>query len=227
MAHSAARVLQHDEKLPRLGASGAARVMLRFNDGLALVEGAGIFAFLAALTLLATWQFVARNLRPLGVEPAPFWVDSVIRHAVFFIGFLGAAFATYMSKHLRVDAVTRGLSPRARLVARLVTTVFAAAVCGLLAKGGYEFYADVVAFESGDVTQTDEVITTAMGSLAMPAGFGLVLWHLFVQLVVDALWLVSGEPIPASLLADAHEGEGLYDPEAHDDDDRVTTGGAR
>src|SRR5262245_51912412 len=110
-------------RAPYLGPSRAPaplRLLARISRALALLEGTAIGAFLSALVLLACWQFFARNLRKLGVPSAPLWIDSVLRHAVFFIGFLGAAFATHVVKHLRVDAVSRLLPVRVRLTTRIL-----------------------------------------------------------------------------------------------------------
>src|SRR5206468_4921040 len=112
-----------NERAPYLGPARAPlplALLARISRALALLEGFGIGLFLVSLVLLACWQFFARNLRGFGVPAAPIWIDSVLRHAVFFIGFLGAAFATHVVKHLRVDAVSRLLPVRVRLAARIL-----------------------------------------------------------------------------------------------------------
>ena len=183
------------------------RALAHASRGLALVEGAAIGLVLTALVGLATWQFVARNLRPLGVHPAPDWINSVIRHAVFFIGFLGAAFATHVVKHLRVDAVSRLLPVRLRLGVRILTTLFACLVCLALVRAGWAYHRDIVANETGDVSQAGELITSARGTLAGPLGYALIFVHFAVQIVLDAAWIVTGEEPPAEWLAEAHGGE--------------------
>jgi TRAP-type C4-dicarboxylate transport system permease small subunit len=183
------------------------RLLARLGGAIALAEGAAIGVALGALVMLATWQFVARNLRPLGLPAAPLWIDSCIRHAVFFIGFLGAAFATHVIKHLRVDAVTRVLPVRLRLGVRMLTSTFACVVCYLLLRAGWAFHADIVANEGGDLSQAGELITAARGTLALPVGFALILLHFAVQIVVDGAWVLSGETPPAAWLAEAHAGE--------------------
>ena len=182
-------------------------LLARISRALALLEGFGIGLFLCSLVALACWQFFARNLRGLGVPNAPLWIDSVIRHAVFFIGFLGAAFATHVVKHLRVDAVSRLLPIRVRLSARILTTAFAAVVCVLLVKSGWTFHQDIVANESADLSQAHELIDAARGTIALPVGFALILFHFVVQILLDAAWIVTGEEPPAEWLAEAHGGE--------------------
>jgi TRAP-type C4-dicarboxylate transport system permease small subunit len=183
------------------------RALARAGRAVALAEGVGLGGCLAALVGLATWQFGARNLRGFGVPPAPLWIDSALRHSLFFIGFLGAAFATHAIKHLRVDAVSRLLPVRARLALRVATTLLAAAVCLALLRAGWMFHADIASTEVGDVSQEGDLINATRGSLALPLGFGLVLFHLLVQAVLDVAWIGSGEEPPAEWLSESHGGE--------------------
>jgi TRAP-type C4-dicarboxylate transport system permease small subunit len=177
------------------------------NRALAIVEGAGIAFTLSALILLASWQFLARNLRGLHVPPAPDWINSVIRYSVFFIGFFGAAFATHVIKHLRVDALTRLLPVRLRLAVRIVTTIFAIVVCWHLVRAGWAYHRDIVQNEAGDFAQAQELINAERGSLALPIGFSLMMIHFAVQILLDLAWVVSGQTPPPEWLAEAHGGE--------------------
>lgn len=173
------------------------RGLCRFSYGLAVAEGAGLGFCLLALIFLATWQFLGRNLNNVGVPfpAAPMWVNGALRHSVFFIGFLGAAFATHAGKHIRVDAVTRNLKGRVRTVVKLLTTFLPLVVCAVCIAKGWEFHEA----EQPDISQLDEVINSRVGSLAIPLGFGLIFLHMLVHLAVDASWVVSGqEPPPES-----------------------------
>jgi TRAP-type C4-dicarboxylate transport system permease small subunit len=198
------------------------RALAHLSRWIALAEGAALGVLLTALIGLATWQFLARNLHRDWFPMAPFryhgshlWVDSFIRHAVFFIGFLGGAFATHVVKHLRVDAVTRLLPVRARLGVRVVATLFAAGVCWMLLRAGLAFHADIALNEGGDIAQAQELISRARGSLILPVGFALILFHFAVQVVLDLAWIATGEEPPAEWLAEAHGGDIATD-EAHE-----------
>ena len=198
------------------------RALAHLSRWIALGEGAALGFLLTALVVLATWQFASRNIHRDWFPMAPFkwhggylWVDSFIRHAVFFIGFLGGAFATHVVKHLRVDAVTRLMPVRLRLSVRVVATLFAAVVCWMLFKAGLAFHADIAANEGGDISQAAELINRARGSLILPVGFALILFHFVVQIVLDLAWVITGEEPPAEWLAEAHGGEVVTD-EAHE-----------
>jgi TRAP-type C4-dicarboxylate transport system permease small subunit len=198
------------------------RWLAHLSRWIALGEGAALGFLLAALVVLAAWQCVARNLHKDWFPMAPFkyhgshlWVDSFIRHAVFLIGFLGGAFATHVVKHLRVDAVTRLLPVRARLAVRVIATLFAAGVCWMLLKAGLAFHADILANESGDIAQAAELVSRARGSMILPVGFTLILFHFVVQIILDLSWIMTGEDPPAEWLAEAHGGE-IHTDETHE-----------
>lgn len=84
---------------------------------------------LAAMILCSFGQIALRNLLGLGVA----WVEPLLRHLVLWIALLGAMVAARSDKHLCVDAVTAFLPPRMRMALRVVTDIFTAMVCGLLA----------------------------------------------------------------------------------------------
>lgn len=198
------------------------RGLAHFSRWIALAEGAALGFLLSALVVLATWQFISRNVHRDWFPMAPFkyhgsylWVDSFIRHAVFFIGFLGGAFATHVVKHLRVDAITRLLPVRARLAVRVIATIFAAGVCWMLLKAGLAFHADIIANEGGDIAQAQELVSRARGSMILPVGFALILFHFVVQIILDLSWIVTGEDPPAEWLAEAHGGD-IHTDEAHE-----------
>jgi TRAP-type C4-dicarboxylate transport system permease small subunit len=186
------------------------RALAALSRLLAVLEGIGIGACLGSLIGLATFQFVSRNLRQNGqlwMPLAPDWIDGVIRHSVFLLGFLGAAYATFTGRHIRIDAVTRMLRPRARMGLRMVTALAAVGVCGVLLRAGYEFY-QVTLEEAGEVSQQGQVFTSARGALVMMGGFLLVAFHFLVQVAIDAVWVVTGREPPAVWVAEASHGEG-------------------
>lgn len=200
------------------------RALAALSRGLAWLEGIGIGVSLFALAALASWQFIARNLRMkavpalqthaglawlgglLGHFPAaPNWSDNVLRHSVFIIGFVGAMFATFTARHLRVDAVTRLPKDRGRLALRIVATLGAIAVCAVILHACW-VYRDVVMDER---SQSSEVFTAARGAMIVLVGTGVMVFHFFVQFLIDCEYLVTRRDIPAWWIAEAvHGGEG-------------------
>ena len=177
---------------------------------LAVLEGVGIGACLLAVVGLATWQFIERNLtqRHLWFFHVPGWTDGVIRHCVFMLGFLGGAYATYTGRHIRIDAVTRVVKAKKRMALRVLTTVAAMIIVGLITKAAWKFY-KITLQETGEASQAQELFTPARGALIMVIGYAVIVFHFFVQTVIDICWLISKAEPPAEWLAEAAHGAEL------------------
>jgi TRAP-type C4-dicarboxylate transport system permease small subunit len=185
------------------------RALAALSRALAVLEGAGIALCLTALVALAVFQFGARNLRlhgQLWMPPPPPWIDGVIRHAVFVLGFLGAGYATFTTRHIRIDAITRLTRPRLRLALRLVTALVAVAICVALVRAGYQFLL-VCREEATEVGSEGQLFTSARGAMVIIGGVALVGFHFLVQALIDLVYVVSGRPAPAIWVAEAGHGE--------------------
>jgi TRAP-type C4-dicarboxylate transport system permease small subunit len=184
------------------------RWLAALSHGLAIAEGAGIAVCLLSVVFLASWQFVERNLSQhhLPFFHVPAWTDGVIRHSVFLLGFLGGAYATYTGRHIRIDAVTRVVKSRGRMVLRLITTSAALFVCTLFVSAAWGFYR-VTVDESSEATQAGQLFTPGRGALIMVFGYAVIAFHFFLQIVLDLGWLISKEPPPPEWIAEAAHGD--------------------
>jgi TRAP-type C4-dicarboxylate transport system permease small subunit len=189
------------------------RLLAKLSHGLAIAEGIGIAFCLATVIFLATWQFIERNLHGhhIWFFPVPRWIDGVIRHSVFMLGFLGGAYATYTGRHIRIDAVTRLVSTKKRIALRILTTAAALFIVVLLVRSAWGFY-QLALEEAGEASQEGQIFTSARGAMIMIAGYTVIAFHFFVQIVIDLGWLFSKTEPPAHWIAEAHdEGAGLVD----------------
>jgi TRAP-type C4-dicarboxylate transport system permease small subunit len=183
------------------------RGLAAVSRALAVVEGVGIGVCLLGIIGLAVWQFVERNLvmHHLPFFHVPPWTDGVIRHSVFMLGFLGGAYATYTGRHIRIDAVTRILPPRRRMLLRVFTTLAAIAIVGLFVKAAWGFYG-VTLEEAGEASQAEQLFTPSRGALIIVIGYTVIAFHFFIQVILDVAWLVSGENPPPEWIAEASHG---------------------
>jgi C4-dicarboxylate transporter DctQ subunit len=104
----------------------------RTFDFLGGVEVAAIALLLALLIALGVLQIVLRNTVHTGL----IWADPLMRHAVLWLGCLGAALATARLRHINIDVFTRLLSGRALVVRDAVVhgvTAVAAFILGIAA----------------------------------------------------------------------------------------------
>jgi TRAP-type C4-dicarboxylate transport system permease small subunit len=184
------------------------RALARVSHGLAIAEGVGIGLCLIAVILLAAWQFVERNLvqHHLPFFRVPAWTDGVIRHSVFMLGFLGGAYATYTGRHIRIDAVTRLLGTRGRMLLRALTTLVALGLVLLFSHAAWGFY-QVTLEEAGEASQMGQLFTPSRGALIIVVGYAVIAFHFAVQIVLDLAWLVSGRQPPPAWIAEASHGE--------------------
>ena len=120
----------------------------------------------------------------------PPWTDGVIRHSVFMLGFLGGAYATYTGRHIRIDAVTRVLTARKRMLLRVLTTLAALGIVAIFTGRGYGLLPDH-ARGGGRGVAGEAALHPARGALIIVIGYIVIAFHFFVQVVIDVGWLVS------------------------------------
>lgn len=84
---------------------------------------------LAGMIGLASAQILLRNAFGGGFA----WSDPLLRAGVLWIALLGAMAASRDGGHITVDALTRLLPAAAKRVVGVVTDLFTAAVCGVIA----------------------------------------------------------------------------------------------
>jgi TRAP-type C4-dicarboxylate transport system permease small subunit len=150
----------------------------RVEDGLLAV-------FLGAMIVLGSAQIVLRNLFHTGVS----WGDPLLRVLVLWLGMLGALAASRDNQHITIDILSRVLPPRARSVARAVTSLFTAAVATLVSyhAGRFvvmDFQARSVAF-AGLPAWVFEAVT--------PFAFGLIALRYLLLFARNARISLTGE----------------------------------
>ena len=154
------------------------KILKRIDKALTKAEEAVLITLLSVMVVMAFLQVVLRNLFSSGI----FWADILLRHLLLWLGFLGAAIATSENRHINIDALRRFLTPRVRSVVEVVTDVFAAAICYLLAKSSWTF----VLGEIADHRTVFENIPSWYAQIIIPVGFGLLVVHFAIRAVLRA-----------------------------------------
>jgi TRAP-type C4-dicarboxylate transport system permease small subunit len=85
----------------------------------------------------ALLQIVLRDFFSTGIV----WGDALLRYAVLWVAFLGAARATRDGSHIRIDLLRLILPPGASRVVTALADLSSAVVCGVLAWAGWGFVA--------------------------------------------------------------------------------------
>ena len=161
------------------------KLLLRIDDWLTRLEGALLVVFLSVMVVLSFVQVVLRNF----FSESLLWGDILLRHLVLWIGFIGAALATSKDRHINIDALTRFLTPKLKLGAKVLTNLFAAVVCYFLFQASLTF----VGNELADKSTVYGDIPSIYSQIIIPAGFGLIIVHFLIRVAAGIRSLISGE----------------------------------
>jgi len=160
------------------------KILTLIDSGLNKAEGALLVIFLSVMVVVSFGQVVLRNVLGEGLV----WADILLRHLVLWVGFLGASLAVSHQRHIGIDALTRALSGRWQLGARVLTNLFAAAMCYVLFDAARTFLTYEI--EDGRVLFFD--IPEWYSQLIIPLGFALLMVHFLVRVAVSTQELIRG-----------------------------------
>ena len=139
------------------------RYLLRFEESLLVI-------ILLATIIFAVAQIFLRNFFHSGIP----WGDSMVRILVLWLGLIGAMIASRNHRHIKIDILSRYLSPPNQLRLRRFTDSITAIVCFIVAWYAFTFvrieYQDGMrAFENVPVWLTEAIIP--FGFLVMAVRF--------------------------------------------------------
>jgi len=140
----------------------------RSSRTLHAIEDSLLVVVLLSMVVLAFSQIIMRNIFGIGY----IWIDPLLRIMVLWVGMLGAMVATRESKQISVDVLTRILSPRLKLISKVLTLTFAGAVSGIIAWYSAlfvidEWKYDSIAFASVPAWIPELIIPVAFGIMAL------------------------------------------------------------
>jgi TRAP-type C4-dicarboxylate transport system permease small subunit len=130
------------------------------------IEGGLLVLLLALMIVLAGSQIVLRNLFDSGIS----WSDPLLRVLVLWIGMVGAMLAAQQDRHIRIDLLSRYLSPAWRRHTARLNHLFSAVVCALLTWHSGRF----VYFEWQDGNLLVGVIPIWVAESILPLGFAVI-----------------------------------------------------
>jgi C4-dicarboxylate transporter, DctQ subunit len=106
-----------------------------FFDKILKVEEFFLSTVLGVMVGMVLIQILLRNFFSSGIAGG----DSVVRHMLLWVGFLGAGIATKGGMHIKIDLAPRLLSPKGIQIAELVTNIFSVIICSILVYAAYDF----------------------------------------------------------------------------------------
>jgi C4-dicarboxylate transporter, DctQ subunit len=102
------------------------------------IENGLLVLALSVMIFLSFGQIVLRNVFSASLA----WIDPLLRYLVLWVGMLGAMVATREDNHISIDVISFFLPGRGRVMVRIVTDLFTAGICGVLAYAGVLFVRD-------------------------------------------------------------------------------------
>jgi TRAP-type C4-dicarboxylate transport system permease small subunit len=148
--------------------------ILRTVDGwLNKAESALLIVLLIGMVLLAFAQVVMRIAFSTGL----IWGDILLRHSVLWIGFLGGALGISSNRHITIEAFAHFMSSRTRSTVSIITNLFGAGICVLLAIAAVKFVTDEISSGSSVFGN----IPSWYAEIIIPLGFSLFVFHFVVR----------------------------------------------
>ena len=159
---------------------GVVGLLHRLEDGLlALVLG--------LLVLLAPLQLFLRNFFDAGIG----WGDPLLRVLVLWVGMLGALAATRGRRQISIDVLSHVAGARLRSGVGVVTSLFTAAVCALVAYHSARFVASEMEYAAaafaGVPAWTCEIV--------IPVAFGLIALRYALYSIGDLRDVLAASPL--------------------------------
>ena len=114
------------------------QVCKNIDRSLSYFESAVLILTLSSMIFFAFSQVILRNFFNAGI----LWGDMFVRHLVLWVGFLGASLATREDRHINIDALWRVLSKKWKRRTKVLTNLFSALICLLLARAAFVFVRD-------------------------------------------------------------------------------------
>jgi TRAP-type C4-dicarboxylate transport system permease small subunit len=173
------------------------RVLRRIDRAFGIAEQVALFGLLAVMVIIACIEAVAERM-----HSGFLWSFDIVRDATFAIAMLGAAFATYQQRNLSMDLVSRRLGHKARMILRVFLASITIAAASLFLYAGWILRGKVIdepnlktySFDlSGVIVGVRlEELTVSM----IPLGASLIIFHSFLQIVIEVDYLVRGKLSP-------------------------------
>lgn len=110
-------------------------ILRKISNVIEKIEEIIIFILVMCMILFSFLQIILRNFFSISV----FWFDDFSRHAVLWVGFLGASVVTGYAKHINIDILSRAFKGRAKNILNAIKYVISSAICIILTIASIKF----------------------------------------------------------------------------------------
>ncbi|MBI4386869.1 MAG: TRAP transporter small permease [Elusimicrobia bacterium] len=155
-------------------------------------ESALLAALVAFMVLLAFLQVVLRAFFSAGI----LWADTLLRHLVLWLGFLGAGLAAGSDRQFALDIAARLSAGRLKASLQLGCALFAAGVSTALARSSLTFFREEYRHAGALFAAGDLNVPAWPFQIILPGGFALLAIHYALKAALAAHDLLKPPPGP-------------------------------
>ena len=160
--------------------------LAQLRDRLVQMEEMLLVILMLAMITLAVAQIILRNTIGSGLV----WGETVVRILVLWTALIGATLGSRAGQHISMDLAGQHLPPRLQRLAKIVTDLFTAAVCALVAW----FSAEFVRSEYASGTRVFGDFPSWPGTVIIPVAFSVIALRYFLSGVLALPRKAEGVP---------------------------------
>ena len=158
----------------------------KFFDNISKIEEILIALFLGIMVILVLIQVLLRNLFHTGIIGG----DSIVKHLLLWIVFMGAGLATRDETHVRIDVVSKILSHKWKQIAEIIVTIFSIIVCCILVYASSSFI--FVEYNAHSKLPFLNIPVWIL-EIIIPAGYLIVALRFTSKGVINIINMIRGE----------------------------------
>ncbi|MBN2091876.1 TRAP transporter small permease subunit [candidate division KSB1 bacterium] len=151
------------------------RILNLIDNWIEKFENALIVFFLSVMILLAFFEIPLSKFIPMNSS------ETLLRHLVLWVGFLGATLATREGRHINIDVLSRFLKGRAKNICQIITNFFSMFITAILTFAAYQVIKDSKEF--GETIIIFMEIPTWILQLIFVFGFGLMSFRFLLKAI--------------------------------------------
>jgi TRAP-type C4-dicarboxylate transport system permease small subunit len=159
------------------------------DDFIAKIETVSLIVFLSVMLSLGFLQVILRNVFSSGFS----WADMLLRHLVLWVGLIGASLATKSERHINMDALSRILSLKAKVIMGIILNLIASFFSVAFIYAGYLFLMDEFAANGNKALFLG--IPGWVAQLVIPLAFGVIAFRFLLHSIDKIVMLVTKQEI--------------------------------
>lgn len=140
------------------------------------IEEIALSLLLTTMIIIACLQIALRTFFSSGIV----WADPLLRYLVIWSGFLGAAVATRMGKHIAIDLISHLVPDLILHWLQVTIQFFSLSICLILTYAATNFVINEASFTSGQLLLG---LSSWQLNLIFPVSFGLISLHLLIEVI--------------------------------------------